>query len=66
MIYFARRFWVHYIMRRNFALRHGDVDDFVRPGAIARCKNVRRTRLHFAVGDDIAIFSFHTGIFQIQ
>ena len=66
MIYSARRFWLHDVVRRDFALRHGDVDDLVRPGAIARRENVRRAGLHFGIGDDAAIFRFHARIFQIQ
>ena len=53
-------------MRRDFALLDGDVDDLMRPGAIARRINVRRAGLHFGIGDDAAVFRFHARVFQIQ
>ena len=53
-------------MNRRFALLNRDVDDFVRPGAIARRENVRRARLHFVVCDDAAVFRFHAGVFQAE
>jgi hypothetical protein len=49
VIHPARRFRMHDVVRRDFALLDGDVDDFVRPGAIARRENVRRARLHLVV-----------------
>ena len=43
------------VVRGDFALLDGDVDDLMRPGAIARRVNVRRAGLHFRIGDDPAV-----------
>ncbi len=59
----ARFFWLDHIVRRDFSLRHGDVNDVMRPGAITRRKNVRRAGLHPGVCDDAAIVGFHARFF---
>ena len=54
------------VVRRNLALLHGEVNNLVRSGAIARRVNVRRAGLHEFVRDNAPVFGFHTGLFQIQ
>jgi hypothetical protein len=54
LIQAAQRLRVRDVMRGDFALLNGDVDDFVRPGAIARRVNVRRAGLHEFIRNDAA------------
>ena len=56
----------HYVARRGFALRDGDVDDFMRPGAITRRVNVRRARLHELICHDAATLAGDPGSSQVE
>ena len=50
----------------DFALLDRDVNDLMRPGAIARRVNVRRARLHPRVRDDAPVFVLNAGVFQTE
>jgi hypothetical protein len=54
------------IVRRNLALLNGEVNDFMRPGAIARRVNVRRARLHELIGHDPAALAGDPGSSQVE
>ena len=54
------------LMRRNFALLHGEMNDFMRPGAIARRVNVRRARLHELIGHDATVLAGDPGSSQVE
>ncbi len=59
--------WFQDVVNRDFALLNRDVDDLVRPGAIAGGKNMRRTPvLHGIISDDASVFGFHPGGWQIE
>ena len=54
------------VVGSDFSLLDGDVNNLVRPGAIARRENMRCARLHLGVRDDAAVLRFHAGFFQIE
>ena len=54
------------IVSGDFTLLDGDVDDLVRPGAIAGGVNVRRAGLHEVVRDDAALLRSDAGLVEVE
>ena len=53
-------------MRGNFALQDREVNNLVRPGAIAGRVNMRRARLHVLVGDDAGPVGSDAGLLKAE
>ena len=54
------------IMRCDFALLNGDVDNLIRASAIACGINMRRGGLHLWIGNDASVFGHDAGFFQVE